>query len=94
MKLSPRDLDDIRWAFESALKRMRGIEKAELIRMKSRIDRELTYILTWRNPTAQVILNRWENRLPGVFRVLPDSFRDELKDLVSEKIANMKRRLR
>ena len=90
MKLTHRDIEDIRLLFEDALKRTKKVDRIEKMKIRGRVRIQLSHLIVWRNPTPERILYRWENKLQDVFVLFPNRFRDELKKLLAKKIKKRK----
>jgi len=88
MRIKDRDIMDLLKWFEEALSRAPKIERKEKMKMRKKIRDELFLLLTWEKPTADVIMNRWEERLDKVFKVLPFGAREDLFGLM-KKIMQM-----
>jgi hypothetical protein len=56
------------------------------MRFRRKIRDEAYLLLTWEKPTPTAILNRWEERLLDVFKVMPYGFKDELLRLLTDKM--------
>ena len=57
--------------------------------MRRKIRDEVFNLLTWEKPTPAAIMNRWEERLHDVFKVMPYSFKDELFKMLIEKMQHL-----
>jgi len=86
MKIKEPDLIELNKWFEDALSRMARIDRQEKMRMRRKIRDEIYLLLTWEKPTPSVIMNRWEERLGNVFKVLPQGLKDELLRLLIRKM--------
>jgi hypothetical protein len=54
--------------------------------MRRRIRDEVFNLLTWEKPTHAAIMNRWEERLNDVLKVMPFGFREELFRLLVDRM--------
>ena len=54
--------------------------------MRKKICDELYLLLTWEKPTPDIIMNRWEERLDKIFRVMPFGAKEELLKLMKKKM--------
>jgi hypothetical protein len=85
-KISDLDVQEIRQFFEDGLNQAQGADKRQKMRMRRKIRDEVFNLLTWEKPTPTGIMNRWEERLQDVFKVMPYSFKDELFRMLVEKM--------
>jgi hypothetical protein len=77
---------EIRQVFEDALSRTQRADKRQKMRFRRKIRDEVYLLLTWEKPTPTGIMNRWEERLHDVFKVMPYGFKDELLRLLTDKM--------
>ncbi len=85
-KISDIDVQEIRQFFEDGLGQAQGADKRQKMRMRRKIRDEVFNLLTWEKPTPSAIMNRWEERLQSVFKVMPYSFKDDLFRMLVEKM--------
>ena len=85
-KISDIEVQEIRQFFEDGLNQAQGADKRQKMRMRRKIRDEVFNLLTWEKPTPTAIMNRWEERLNDVFKVMPYSFKDELFRMLVEKM--------
>lgn len=85
-KISDQDVQEIRQFFEDGLNQAQGADKRLKMRMRRKVRDEVFNLLTWEKPTPTGIMNRWEERLQNVFKVMPYSFKDELFKMLIEKM--------
>ena len=85
-KISDIDVQEIRQFFEDGLSQAQGADKRQKMRMRRKIRDEVFNLLTWEKPTPAAIMNRWEERLQDVLKVMPYSFKDELFRMLIEKM--------
>jgi hypothetical protein len=85
-KISDLDVLDIRQFFEDALNQAQRADKRQKMRMRRRIRDEVFNLLTWEKPTPTGIMNRWEERLNDVLKVMPFGFREELFRLLVDRM--------
>lgn len=78
MRIKDKDIMDLYKCFEDALNRASKVERKEKMKMRKKIRDELYLLLAWERPTPDVIMNRWEERLDKVFKVLPFGAREDL----------------
>ena len=86
-KITDLDILELRNFFEEALSRAQNADKQQKMRMRKKIRDEVFILLTWEKPTAKAILNRWEERLQDVFKVMPFGFKDELFRMLMDKMS-------
>ena len=58
------------------------------MRMRRRIRDEVFNLLTWEQPTPTSIMNRWEERLHDIFLAMPYGFKEDLFQVLSDKMLN------
>jgi hypothetical protein len=87
MKIKEPDLLEISNWFEMALCQSTKLDRKDKMKMRKKIRDELYLLLTWEKPTADIIFNRWEERLDKVFKVMPGNLRDDLFRLLKKKLA-------
>ena len=85
-KISDIDVQEIRQFFEDGLNQAQRADKRQKMRMRRKIRDEVFNLLTWEKPTPSGIMNRWEERLQEVFKVMPYSFKDELFRMLVDKM--------
>jgi hypothetical protein len=92
-KISDLDVQEIRQFFENSLNQAQGADKRRKMRMRRKIRDEVFNLLTWEKPTPTGIMNRWEERLHNVFKVMPYTFKDELFKMLVDKMQHSLKRL-
>ena len=85
-KISDLDVLDIRQFFEDALNLAQRADRRQKMRMWRRIRDEVFNLLTWEKPTPTGIMNRWEERLQDVLKVMPFGFKEELFKMLVDKM--------
>ena len=85
-KITDLDILEIRKVFEEALTRSQRADKRQKMRFRRKIRDEVFNLLTWEKPTPTGIMNRWEERLQDVFKVMPYGFKEELFKLMADKM--------
>jgi hypothetical protein len=83
-KVTDLDILELRNFFEEALSRAQRADKQQKMRMRKKIRDEVFILLTWEKPTPKAIMNRWEERLQDVFKIMPYGFKDELFQMLME----------
>jgi len=87
-RITDLDILEIRKVFEEALNQARRADKRQKMRMRRRIRDEVYNLLTWEKPTPTGIMNRWEERLQDIFKVMPYGFKEELFKMLIDKMQN------
>jgi hypothetical protein len=85
-RIKDLDIVEIRQFFEEALTRAQGADKRQKMRMRRKIRDEVFNLLIWEKPTPTGIMNRWEERLQDVFKVMPYGFKEELFKFMVDKM--------
>jgi hypothetical protein len=85
-KITDLDIMEIRQVFEDALSRAQKADKRQKMRLRRKIRDEVYLLLTWEKPTPTGIMNRWEERLQDVFRVMPYGIKDEIFKMLVDKM--------
>ena len=85
-RITDLDILEIRKVFEEALSRAQRADKRQKMRFRRKIRDEVYLLLTWENPTPTGIMNRWEERMQDVFKVMPYGFKDELFRMLTDKM--------
>ena len=85
-QITDLDVLDIRQFFEDNLTQAQRADKRQKMRMRRRIRDEVFNLLTWEKPTPTGIMNRWEERLQDVFKVMPFGFKEELFKLLIDRM--------
>ena len=86
MGIKDKDIMEMQKWFENALSRIQKVDRKEKMRMRKKIRDELYLLLTWEKPTPDAIMNRWEERMGKVFKVLPFGAREDLFNLMKKKM--------
>jgi hypothetical protein len=86
MKLKDIDIKDLYDMFEEALNRAQRLDKQQRIHLRKKIRNELFALLSWEIATPAAIMNRWEDRFFDVFAALPVGFKDEVANVLTEKM--------
>ena len=85
-RVTDLDIMEIRQVFEDALGRSQRADKRQKMRFRRKIRDEVYLLLTWEKPTPTGIINRWEERLQDVFKVMPYGFKEELFRMLTDKM--------
>ena len=83
-KVTDLDILELRNFFEEALSRARSTDRKQKMRLRRKIRDEVFLLQTWEKPTAKSIMNRWEERMQDVFKVMPFGFKEELFKILSD----------
>jgi hypothetical protein len=86
MKLKDADVKDLTDLFEEALNRAQRVDKQQKIQFRKKIRNELFSLMAWELATPAGIISRWEERLSDVLAVLPFSFKDEVTQVLMDKL--------
>ena len=76
----------LKW-FEDTMSRATRVDRQEKMKMRRKVRDELFLLLTWEKPTPDAIMNRWEERLQRVFKVMPFGAREDLFNLMKKIMA-------
>ena len=85
-RISDLDVQEIRQFFEEGLNQAQRADKRQKMRMRRKIRDEVFNLLTWEKPTPTGIMNRWEERLQDVLKVMPFGFKEELFKMLVDKM--------
>jgi len=86
MKLKDADVKNLTDLFEEALNRAQRVDKQQKIKFRKKIRNELFSLMAWELATPAGIISRWEERLSDVLAVLPFSFKDEITQVLMDKL--------
>jgi len=70
------------------LKRGKGIDRVEKIKIRAKIRREISLISSLKNPTTDMILSRWKYKLSEVFSLFPSQFGNDLQGHLQKILKN------
>ena len=79
----------LKW-FEDTLNRATKVDRKDKMKMRKKVRDELFLLLTWEKPTADAIMNRWEERLYHVFSAFPFGAKEELFSIMKKIMASPK----
>ena len=85
-RFSKNDVKEIVELLEHELDSLRNIDRLEKMKMRSRIRKQASWLLMFRNPTSLKIFDKLEAKLSDIFRLYLYGFSDKLKDLLEKKI--------
>ena len=88
-RLTELDVYEIRKLFEESLNQAQRADKREKMRMRRKIRDEVFNLLTWERPTPTAIMNRWEERLQDIFKVMPYGFKEDMLKMLIDKMQGM-----
>ena len=85
-KISDLDVQEIRQFFEENLNQAQRADKRQKMRMRRKVRDEVFNLLTWDKPTPTGIMNRWDERLQDVLKVMPYGFKEELFKMLVDRM--------
>ena len=85
-KITDLDVQEIRQFFEENLNQAQRADKRQKMRMRRKVRDEVFNLLTWEKPTPTGIMNRWEERLQDVLKVMPYGFKEELFKMLVDRM--------
>jgi hypothetical protein len=85
-KISDLDVQEISQFFEENLNQAQRADRRQKMRMRRKMRDEVFNLLTWEKPTPTGIMNRWEERLQDVLKVMPFGFKEELFKMLVDRI--------
>jgi hypothetical protein len=85
-RMSDLDVQEIRQFFEENLNQAQRADKRQKMRMRRKVRDEVFNLLTWEKPTPTAIMNRWEERMQDVLKVMPYGFKEELFKMLVNKM--------
>ena len=86
MKLKDADVKNLTDLFEEALNRAQRVDKKQKMHFRKKIRNELFSLMAWELATPAGIISRWEERLSDVLAVLPFNFKDEVTQMLMDKL--------
>ena len=84
-RLDTRDVKEILDMLEDEINFIPKLDKIEKMKMRSNIRKQANWLLAWSNPTAEMMYQRLEERLPDVFSLYPYGVSDKVKKLLKAK---------
>lgn len=88
MSLTPNEIEKMRQLFEDGLKRAKGVDRVEKIKIRAKIRREISLLSSLKNPTTDMVLSRWKYKLSEVFSLFPQHFGNDLKSYLQKILKN------
>jgi len=85
-RMSDLDVQEIRQFFDENLNQAQRADKRQKMRMRRKVRDEVFNLLTWEKPTPTAIMNRWEERMQDVLKVMPYGFKEELFKMLVNKM--------
>ena len=85
-RLTARDVSTVLQFLEDGIRLIPKMNRAQKMAARSRIRRQFNWLAQLGAPTAGMVLNELEQRLPDLFPLYPVGFREELKELVKGKL--------
>ena len=90
-RFGKRDVTDILELLEKELDVLPKLEKVEKMKLRSKIRRQETFLLTLEDPKPAKVMLRLEGRLAEVFRLYSSSFKEKVGELLEEKCSKLER---
>ena len=84
-RLDTRDVKEILDILEDEINFIPKLDKIEKMKMRSNVRKQVNWLLTWSNPTAEMMYRRLEERLSDIFALYPYGFRDKVKRMLKLK---------
>ena len=88
--LGTRDVKEILDMLEDEINFIPKLDKIEKMKMRSKIRKQVNWLLAWSNPTAEMIYRRLEERLSDVFSLYPYGVTDKVKKLLKVKTERLR----
>jgi len=88
--LGTRDVKEILDMLEDEINFIPKLDKIEKMKMRSKIRKQVNWLLAWSNPTAEMIYRRLEERLSDVFSLYPYGVTDKVKKLLKVKAERLR----
>lgn len=85
-RFTRRDINEIIEWFEDELDSLRNIDRIEKMKLRSKIRKQGSWLMAFRNPTSLVIIKKLEENLYDIFRLFRSDFKDNFEKLIKEKI--------
>jgi hypothetical protein len=85
-RLTGRDVSTILQFLEDGIRLIPKMNRAQKMAARSKIRRQFSWLSQLSAPTAGMVLNELEQRLPDLFPVYPIGVREKLKELVKERL--------
>lgn len=85
-RFTRREVNEIIEWFEDELDSLRNIDRIDKMKLRSKIRKQGSWLMTFRNPTSLVIIKKMEENLFDVFRLFRSDFKDNFEKLIKEKI--------
>jgi|GEM_PF-2244847 len=90
-RFGKRDVTDIVELLEKELDALPRLDRVERMKLRSKIRRQETFLLTFEDPKPAKVILRLEGRLSEVFRLYSSSFKEKLGGLLEEKCSKLQR---
>ena len=90
-RFGKRDVTDILELLERELDATPRLDRIERMKMRSKIRRQETFLMTLEDPKPAKVMLRLEGRLAEVFRIYSSSFKEKVGELLEEKCSRLER---
>jgi len=84
-RLSPSDVRAIVQVLEDGISLMPRLGRPEKLKMRSKIRKQFNWLAEQKDPTADMLFLKLQERLPDVFSSYPYGFGDKVKKLLEQK---------
>ncbi|MFB0532706.1 MAG: hypothetical protein ACETVU_03455 [Desulfatiglandales bacterium] len=84
-RLSPGDVRAIVQVLEDGISLMPRLGRPEKLKMRSKIRKQFNWLAEQKDPTADMLFLKLQERLPDVFSLYPYGFGDKVKKLLQQK---------
>jgi hypothetical protein len=85
-RLTGRDVSTILQFLEDGIRLIPKMNRAQKMAARSKIRRQFSWLSQLSAPTAGMVLNELEQRLPDLFPLYPMGVTERLKELVKERL--------
>ena len=89
-RLSTNDVREIIELLEDGINFVPKLSKVEKMRMRSKIREQAGWLQEWRNPPAEGLFQKLEEKLSTLFLVYTNEFCDKLKSLLGERTGRLR----
>ena len=88
-RLSEEMIREIIEMVENELYSIRGLDRIEKMKIKTKIRHQSKWLMTVLNPTPKIVLDKMKKKMPDVFCLFPYGFSDDFKEFLEEKMRNL-----
>jgi len=85
-RLAARDVNTILQFLEDGIRLIPKINRAQKMAARSKVRRQFSWLSQLSAPTAGMVINELEQKLPDLFPLYPIGVKERLKELVKEKL--------